>query len=185
MSLSVKAVKSLLSRARVNLKTLLQPYIDDGTMPKRFLPKEDGDEGESSSSRSKTRSDGMKNAASQLTEADDELLTSYLDQELSPEERGSFERRLVDDEPLRKRLAEMRRAWDLLDELPETPFTPNFTQSTLEMVAIDLEKEKERAQPIIGLRMPAWVSSMVEENTGRRVDCFGDLGWRIGRFCDP
>lgn len=98
----------------------------------------------------------MKNAAPQLSEADDELLTSYLDQELSPDERASFERRLVDDEPLRQRLAEMRRAWDMLDELPETPFTPNFTQSTLEMVAIDLEKEKERAKPILGLRLPAW-----------------------------
>ncbi|MEZ6076781.1 MAG: sigma factor-like helix-turn-helix DNA-binding protein [Pirellulaceae bacterium] len=33
MDLSVQAVKSLLSRARVNLKTLLQPYIDDGSLP--------------------------------------------------------------------------------------------------------------------------------------------------------
>jgi RNA polymerase sigma-70 factor (ECF subfamily) len=41
MGLSVKAVKSLLSRARVNLKTLLQPYIEDGTLPKRVLPKTD------------------------------------------------------------------------------------------------------------------------------------------------
>lgn len=31
MELSVKAVKSLLSRARVNLRLLLQPYIDDGS----------------------------------------------------------------------------------------------------------------------------------------------------------
>jgi RNA polymerase sigma-70 factor (ECF subfamily) len=30
MDLSVQAVKSLLSRARVNLKALLEPYIDDG-----------------------------------------------------------------------------------------------------------------------------------------------------------
>jgi hypothetical protein len=83
-----------------------------------------------------------------LYEADDELLSSYLDQELSPDERRALEKRLVDDDKLRSRLAEMRRAWDLLDELPETPFTPNFTQSTLEMVAIDLEKEKEAG--------PAW-----------------------------
>ena len=30
MNLTTKAVKSLLSRARVNLKELLQPYIDTG-----------------------------------------------------------------------------------------------------------------------------------------------------------
>lgn len=33
MQLSVQAVKSLLSRARVNLKTLLQPYLDVGDRP--------------------------------------------------------------------------------------------------------------------------------------------------------
>lgn len=33
MGLSVQAVKSLLSRARLNLKTLLQPYIDSGLLP--------------------------------------------------------------------------------------------------------------------------------------------------------
>ncbi len=33
MDLSVQAVKSLLSRARVNLKTLLEPYLDEGQLP--------------------------------------------------------------------------------------------------------------------------------------------------------
>lgn len=33
MDMSVKAVKSLLSRARVNLRLLLQPYIDQGLPP--------------------------------------------------------------------------------------------------------------------------------------------------------
>ena len=33
MGLTTKAVKSLLSRARVNLKELLQPYIDSGIVP--------------------------------------------------------------------------------------------------------------------------------------------------------
>ncbi len=33
MDLSTKAVKSLLSRARVNLKDILQPYIDAGVIP--------------------------------------------------------------------------------------------------------------------------------------------------------
>ncbi len=38
MGLSVQAVKSLLSRARVNLKTLLQPYIDKGVLPPGNVP---------------------------------------------------------------------------------------------------------------------------------------------------
>jgi RNA polymerase sigma factor (sigma-70 family) len=33
MGLTVQAVKSLLSRARVNLKSILQPYLDEGQLP--------------------------------------------------------------------------------------------------------------------------------------------------------
>ena len=36
MGLSTKAVKSLLSRARVNLRDLLQPYIDAGLIPQEI-----------------------------------------------------------------------------------------------------------------------------------------------------
>ncbi|MDZ4851920.1 MAG: sigma-70 family RNA polymerase sigma factor [Pirellulaceae bacterium] len=41
MGLSVKAVKSLLSRARVNLKLLLQPYVDEGMLPRHVVPHDD------------------------------------------------------------------------------------------------------------------------------------------------
>ena len=43
MELSVQAVKSLLSRARVNLKTLLEPYIQTGAIPGDRLPDENAD----------------------------------------------------------------------------------------------------------------------------------------------
>ncbi len=36
MDLTTKAVKSLLSRARVNLKQILEPYIDAGSVPDEF-----------------------------------------------------------------------------------------------------------------------------------------------------
>lgn len=45
MGLSVQAIKSLLSRARVNLKNLLEPYVNDGITP------------DSSSSRANSASD--------------------------------------------------------------------------------------------------------------------------------
>lgn len=38
MDLSTKAVKSLLSRARVNLREILQPYIDAGVIPSEVQP---------------------------------------------------------------------------------------------------------------------------------------------------
>ena len=68
----------------------------------------------------------------------DEQLTAYLDGELSPSESTALERSLVDDEKLRLRLAELRKAYDLLDEIPETPHNQRFTKSTLELVIKDL-----------------------------------------------
>lgn len=41
MGLSVKAVKSLLSRARVNLRTILEPYMDEGLRPNAVPAEED------------------------------------------------------------------------------------------------------------------------------------------------
>lgn len=38
MDLTTKAVKSLLSRARVNLRDILQPYIDAGMMTNEVEP---------------------------------------------------------------------------------------------------------------------------------------------------
>ena len=43
MGLSVQAVKSLLSRARVNLKALLDPYMADGQIPTTILADDDID----------------------------------------------------------------------------------------------------------------------------------------------
>lgn len=89
-------------------------------------------------------------------EADDELITAYLDYELKPVERSVVDRRLIDDEGFRNRLAQMRRAWELLDELPETPLNQHFTKSTLEMVAVDLEKIRTNVLTIEGWKLP-WV----------------------------
>jgi RNA polymerase sigma-70 factor (ECF subfamily) len=41
MELSEKAIKSLLSRARVNLKSILQPYVDSGQLPIGISPSND------------------------------------------------------------------------------------------------------------------------------------------------
>ncbi|MBM3965761.1 MAG: hypothetical protein FJ308_11960, partial [Planctomycetes bacterium] len=75
----------------------------------------------------------------------DEELTAYLDGELPASNAADLERRLVDDLPLRNRLAALRKAYDLLDDLPETPHNRNFTQSTIEMVVADLKQSAEIA----------------------------------------
>ena len=71
-------------------------------------------------------------------ESIDEQLTAYLDGELSTAEASALERSLVDDENLRLRLAALRQAYELLDEIPETPHDQRFTKSTLELVIKDL-----------------------------------------------
>jgi len=76
----------------------------------------------------------------------DEHLTAYLDRELSPSETAALETSLVHDERLRLRLAELRQAYDLLDEVPETPHNQRFTKSTLELVIKDLSVTSKHTQ---------------------------------------
>ena len=82
----------------------------------------------------------------------DELLTAYLDGELTPAESASLERNLVDDQSLRTRLAELRQAYDLLDKIPETPHKQSFTQSTISLVV--QEVKQSQAQPTTTTTVP-------------------------------
>ncbi len=75
----------------------------------------------------------------------DEELTAYLDGELSPELSANLERKLVQDEDLRKRLADLRKTYDLLDDLPQAAPRQSFTQTTIEMVVADLRRSSEHA----------------------------------------
>jgi len=74
----------------------------------------------------------------------DEELTAYLDGELPAVQSTSLEQRLVDDARLRQRLAELRQAYDMLDELPVTPRNQAFTQTTIAMVVADLKKSSSQ-----------------------------------------
>lgn len=77
----------------------------------------------------------------------DELLTSYLDDELSTEDRQQVEDRLRADIDFRGRLNQLQRAWDMLDELPKTELTFDFTRSTVEMVATKAAEDAESSHP--------------------------------------
>lgn len=63
-------------------------------------------------------------------------LVAYLDGELSAAERADVETRLANDRVYRQELAELQKTWDLLDLLPAVEATEEFTQSTVEMVAL-------------------------------------------------
>jgi RNA polymerase sigma-70 factor, ECF subfamily len=60
MGLSVKAIKSLLSRARVNLKNLLEPYVADGLPPGTVLAKENEESTEQKSKQTNSVDGSIK-----------------------------------------------------------------------------------------------------------------------------
>lgn len=94
------------------------------------------------------------NLESQFADEIDEQLTAYLDGELSAIESNQLEQKLVHDESLRLRLAELRRAYDLLDDLPETPHDQRFTQSTIEHV-IQKVKESPSLEDSLAVAVPS------------------------------
>ena len=84
------------------------------------------------------------------TNTADELLVAYLDGELAADEQVRVERRLADDPEFRARLAQLQRAWDLLDSLERTEADEDFARSTVEMVAVkaadDVQAERNKSR---------------------------------------
>jgi anti-sigma factor RsiW len=70
--------------------------------------------------------------------SDDEKadLTAYLDGELDEETSQAFEARLSRDPKLRAEADSLKRTWEMLDYLPRPEPPNNFTQRTLERLAI-------------------------------------------------
>jgi anti-sigma factor RsiW len=87
--------------------------------------------------------------------AGDELV-AYLDGELSRDEEAVVIRRLTEDPAYQQRLAQLQRAWDLLDVLHKAEPDAEFTRSTVEMVAVQQEKEAERAHESLLRRRLGW-----------------------------
>jgi anti-sigma factor RsiW len=86
----------------------------------------------------------------------EEELVAYLDGELTPAEQARVERRLAGDEAYRQKLAQLQRAWDLLDLLQRAEPDAEFTRSTVEMVAIQQEKEAKQEQNAITRKQVLW-----------------------------
>ena len=76
----------------------------------------------------------------------DERLVAYLDGELDPESSRQVEDLLASDPEIRGKLQRLDHTWELLDELDQAPPADRFTQSTLEMVAVEAEEELDRLQ---------------------------------------
>jgi len=88
----------------------------------------------------------------------DEELVAYLDGELDAEQSRRIEALLASDAEVRRRVQELERTWDLLDELDATPADARFTHGTLEVVALTARQELEQAlaQKTAARRMWWW-----------------------------
>ncbi len=71
----------------------------------------------------------------------EELLVAYLDGELDERAAADIEEQLATDPELRRRLDSLSGAWAMLDELEQPAVDHNFTESTLEIVALAAESE--------------------------------------------
>jgi anti-sigma factor RsiW len=116
-----------------------------------------------------TNSDSNSN---ELTETD-ELLVAYLDGELAVAERRDVEERLPRDDAFRRRLNELDRAWDMLDELPKTIADEEFVRSTVEMVALAAQEESDEAK-----QQSVWPRTIAFASVGAMVLFAAVLGFR-------
>lgn len=74
----------------------------------------------------------------------EERLVAYLDGELDPQAAQEVEALIATDATARRTLERLDRTWRLLDGLDRHEVDEQFTQSTLEMVAVAAEQDVQR-----------------------------------------
>lgn len=77
---------------------------------------------------------------------DDELLTAFLDGELSNEEKERLEKRLAAEPELAERYQKLRFAGRLVESLAPAPVNDRLTASTMEMLSAVVQKEIAAAE---------------------------------------
>ncbi|OHB70991.1 MAG: hypothetical protein A2V70_15250 [Planctomycetes bacterium RBG_13_63_9] len=75
----------------------------------------------------------------------EEQLVAYLDGELDAESTRRIDELLASSTKARRRLQQLDRAWELLDELDTPQVGEAFTHTTLEMVTTAASEEAERS----------------------------------------
>lgn len=101
-----------------------------------------------------------------VNDPDDEILTAYLDGELSEEELSRIEERLDRDPALSARLDKLRTAGKLLESLETIPLNERLTASTMEMLSafvqreIKAERKKQTRRHLIALAIFAAVGAL-------------------------
>jgi anti-sigma factor RsiW len=95
----------------------------------------------------------------QPPEGSPEELVAYLDGELDAESSRRVERLLAVQPAVRDELQRLERSWDLLDQLPRAQVGPLFTQTTVGMVALEVERDlQEKAPRRSSRKVPRWLA---------------------------
>ena len=76
----------------------------------------------------------------------EEELVAYLDGELDQEATRRVEQRLAADPDVRETLRQLQQTWEMLDGLGTADLDGAFTQTTLEMVAVEAEGEVRQVE---------------------------------------
>src|SRR5262245_18037136 len=97
-----------------------------------------------------------------LTEEDRDALIANLDGELDEETSRKVETRISQDPGVRAELESLRRTWELLDYLPRSEPSPNFTNRTLDRITAQRDAaaavRRRRRRWAIGLGWAAGVA---------------------------
>ena len=158
MDMSPQAIKSLLSRARCNLREALQPYLDRGAKINGAASKPSPTA--NSPSETETTTSTLAPQSARTTQScrpptihnpnrplptPPEELVAYLDGELSPDECRRVEERLAGDADYRQQLRDLDQAWEALDALPAASAGDDFARTTIEMVTVAAQDEQSTA----------------------------------------
>lgn len=104
--------------------------------------------------------DQQSNHTPELNERDLELLSAYIDEQLSAEERSALEKRLRDEAFLRSELQAMQRTVALVRALPAMQASRNFTLSAADAARIQQEEPPQRIfRPAFGGRWIAGIAA--------------------------
>src|SRR3954466_8922624 len=78
----------------------------------------------------------------------DELLSAFLDNELSPAERAQVEQHLAASAPDRQLLAELKSLRSEVASLPPVTVTPDFADRVVQMAVAEAQKHSGRAADV-------------------------------------
>lgn len=88
-----------------------------------------------------------------MSDDDRELLTAYLDGELTEADEQALEARLGREPTLRAEFTAMKQTWGLLDYLPKAEASADFTNRTIERLTI----HRTRTSTFAGLARRRWL----------------------------